>query len=373
VQARGCDFAWQGRWGRILTCLILPVFVLFSAEAEARSFSGVYTGLAEAEGYRLTVTEVDARIAGQLRPPGQSAFALNGHRTGAAAQGLLKRGAETFYFHMEERPLGLQFLLIPAGPDDEPDIAEAVEMSFLKEGLRLPDAPEEKQKEEEVPAPVTSQPLPKDILGFLEAFRRLEPKELAQVYGGLSGGERDLVQLFDHVAAELLWRICTGAPPHEGFSARQLEVLLERQQTGCEEYLVLVGKVRDAGLTGEFVRKVNFQLDILRETVRCDRGEEAGPRCIDIGAMRAPLIARWRPAKSIMERLAGDAPPVRSEGNGPHAAPVAVLPQENPAREAGEENALLPLARPGAEEASEPAPAPLPLTAGGLRLPLARP
>lgn len=372
MRACGRDFAWRGRWGRILTCLILPFLALISAEAEARSFSGSYTGLAEAEGYRLTVTEADARIAGQLRPPGQSAFALNGHRTGAAAQGLLKRGAETFYFHMEERPLGLQFLLIPAGPEGEPDIAEATEMSFLKEGLRLPEAPEEKPEDKKVPAPVTSRPLPGDILGFLEAFRRLEAKELAQVYGGLSGSERDLVQLFDHVAAELLWRICSGAPPHDTFSARQLETLLERQQIGCEDYLVLVGKVRDAGLVDEFVRKVNFQLDILRETVRCDRGEEAGPRCIDIGAMRAPLIARWRPAKSIMERLAGDAVPVRSEGGEPVAAPSVVLPQENPAREAEEDAALLPLARPGAE-AAVTAPAPLPLTAGGLRLPLARP
>jgi hypothetical protein len=88
--------------------------------------------------------------------------------------------------------------------------------------------------------------------------------------------------------------------------------------------------------------------------------------------MRAPLIARWRPAKSIMQRLAGDAAPMRSEGREPIAAQSVVLPQENPAREAEEDAALLPLARPGAEEA-EPAPAPLPLTAGGLRLPLARP
>lgn len=335
----------------------LLFFFCLTGASHAAEFDGAYNGIAGADGYRLTLTQEGQRVVGQLRPPSGGAFALNGHRTGNAAQGSARRGQTQHYFHFEERPLGVQFLLIPAGADGQPRIGEALEMSFMKEGLRVP---ESAQKEEEKAPEAAS------LLTFIDGFRSWSPKEMARLYRSLEARDRDLLLLFDHIAAELLWRVCAGNPPHGSFTAADLAALLKRQNVTCADYLDLVSRVRDAGLIEEFVRKVNFQLDILRETVKCAEGGEK-EHCADVGALRAPIVARWRPAEAIMSSLAKDYTP-RENAPVPPSALVEEAPPEE-ARNVEEEpvqvvpDAPVPLARP--EAAAMPAP--------DVRVPLPRP
>lgn len=338
---------------------LLFFFCLSFASAEAAEFDGAYKGIAGAAGYRLTLTQDGQRVTGQLRPPSGGAFALNGHRTGNAAQGSARRGQTQHYFHFEERPLGVQFLLIPSGADGQPRIGEALEMSFMKEGLRVPESAQREEKK----APEAA-----SLLTFIDGFRSWSPKEMARLYRGLDARDRDLLLLFDHISAELLWRVCAGNPPHGSFTAEDLLALLKRQDVTCADYLDLVSRVRDAGLIEEFVRKVNFQLDILRETVKCAEGGEK-EHCADVGALRAPIVARWRPADAIMMAL--------SEGyRRPEAAPLPPLAPPEEMQETPEEKerpglvpgAPLPLARPDVAAADA-----APTLAPGVPLPLAPP
>lgn len=307
-----------------------------SGAAFAAEFSGRYEGIGTSTGMRLTLQEAEGRVVGRFDTGRGEPYSLNGRRTGEAAQGSVERGEQSYFFHVERRPLGLQFLLIPHGADGGPDIAGATDYSFVQQGLQLPEPSQYKA------APPRGVPV--DIIDFIDGFRDWSPADMARVYAGLDDRYRELILLFDHAAAEMLWRVCTIKPPSADFTQADLARLLERQGTNCADYLAAVDGARKDGLLGEFVRKANFQFELIRETVKCDRNQSPDTKCADVGAMTSPLMLRWRRAVDLMIALGGgheavtgtravEAPVPASRAAAPsvatNAAPDALTPDED--------------------------------------------
>jgi hypothetical protein len=127
----------------------------------------------------------------------------------------------------------------------------------------------------------------------------------------------------------------------------------ERQQLGCEQYLPLVERAKASGLFPEFLRRSRFQLELIRATVLCDRGETGTARCADVSALGAPLILRWRRADAIMRELAGpSAAPEREEEAASSDVPVMKPGEE--AQDASAADAVAEEALPGALNAPIP-------------------
>ena len=322
---------------------VINVTPLYAAE-----FSGSYDGIGDAAGMSLVLSEVERRVVGKLTLASGSVYALNGERAAAGegdAQGALRPadgGGRDAYFHVEERPLGVQFLFIPSRADGTPDLALAREYSFLTKGAKLPAAA---QQEPYRPAPAK----PVDIVVFLDAFRSWAPEAISQHYAALPDKARGLILLYDHATAELMWRLCEAAPQPGTESAVRLAEIQERQQTDCATYLPLVKAAQAGGLFPEFLRRSLFQLELIRATVLCDRGETSSARCADASALAAPLVLRWRRADAILTDLAGDVgvealaeeAPTGDEDTAEavtEAAPPQLVPPSN---------MKLPLARPG--------------------------
>ncbi len=285
---------------KIVKWCILVVALIAAPRAFASGFTGQFDGIGTARGMTLTLQEADDRVVGRFHSGRGEAFTLNGRRTGDAAQGSVERSGQSFFFHIEERPLGIQFLLIPKTPQQEPDIAGATDYSFVQKGLQLP--------KPSVYRAAPPRGIDVDIIQFVDAFRDWDPADMTRIYLSLDVRYRELIQLFDHAAAEVLWRVCTTSPPNTIFSASDMAQILERQGTDCGAFLTSITAVRDAGLLKEFLRKSNFQLELIRETVKCDRGLSPETKCADVSAMSGPLMMRWRRAEDIMRGLVGDEP-----------------------------------------------------------------
>lgn len=385
-----------GRQGAARAPFALLLFVLaaaFPGALGAAPFSGAYDGIGDAAGMTLTLSQVERRVVGSLAFPNGAAYTLNGerqeHASGTAQGALASRGGEPgAYFHIEERPLGLQLLFIPATAAGEPDLGMSSEYSFLKRGVRPTVTDEAKSRYR--PAPEG----PVDILVFLDGFRGWSPDDTARLFAALPEPQRALILLYDHATAELMWRICEAAPDEGSPEDRRLSDMQERQQIDCAAYLRLVERAKEGGLFREFLRRSQFQLELIRATVLCDRGETGAARCADVSALGAPLILRWRRADAIMRELAGpDAEPERMEDTPPAAAAVPAEEElseaEAPETEAPQAEALeplpesygtpVPMPRPSDGEGEavsdfEPDATPLAAeTVGDHRLPLARP
>lgn len=336
---------------KIIRWCILTVALLGASPAIASGFSGQFEGIGTAGGMTLTLQETGDRVVGRFHSGRGEAFSLNGRRTGDAAQGSVERSGQSFFFHLEGRPLGVQFLLIPKTPEQDPDISGATDYSFVQKGLQLP--------KPSVYRAAPPRGIDVDIIQFIDAFRDWDPADMARIYVSLESRYRELIQLFDHAAAEVLWRVCTTEPPNSVFAAGDLDQMLERQRTDCGTYLSSITAVRDSGLLNEFLRKSNFQLELIRETVKCDRGLSPETKCADVSAMSGPLMLRWRRADDIMRALIGDEP--RSAAQTAQAEPVPLSPSpERPETSIGDEVAAdisaMPRARPGRQDVVSPVP-----------------
>lgn len=373
---------------RALSALLLlgMAVVVFPHPLRAATFSGGYDGIGDAAGMSLTLSQIERRVVGSLSLQGGAVYTLNGEREDAqsgTAQGALsaRGGQRDAFFHIEERPLGLQLLFIPATAEGEPDLGRASEYSFLKRGVRPTIT------EETIPRYKLAPEEPVDILAFIDGFRGWSPGDTARLYAGLPERQRALILLYDHATAELMWRICEAAPEEGSIAARRLADMQERQQTDCEPYLRAVERAKKGGLFSEFLRRSQFQLELIRATALCDRGETGAARCADVSALGSPLILRWRRADAIMRELAGaDAEPdVHENEREPEAAAEHEAEETSPVPAAEAENvpqvtpgARVPLPRPGGGEegVSDFGPDALPLAAETVeqyRLPLARP
>lgn len=360
--------------------------VVFPHPLRAATFSGGYDGIGDAAGMSLTLSQIERRVVGSLSFQGGAVYTLNGERediqSGAAQGALSARGGQhDAFFHIEERPLGLQLLFIPATAEGEPDLGRASEYSFLKRGVRPTLTGEASPRYKVAPDE------PVDILAFIDGFRGWSPADTARLYAGLPERQRALILLYDHATAELMWRICEAAPEEGSIAARRLAELQERQQTDCEAYLRAVERAKKGGLFPEFLRRSQFQLELVRATVLCDRGETGPARCADVSALGSPLILRWRRADAIMREIAGpDAEPdgreneqeteTAAEHEAEETSPGPVAEAENvPPVVSG---APLPLPRPveGKETVLDFEPDASPIAAETVerhRLPLARP
>lgn len=339
-----------------LLSLVFLIWIAGTGFSSASEFRGQFNGIGTATGMSLTLQEAEGRIVGRFSPPRGGDYAINGRRTGEAAQGGLQRADRNAFFHLEMRPMGVQFLLIPSAPDGTPDLQGATDYSFVREGTVIP--------EPSVFEPAPARGVPVDIFQFIDSYRDWDPKEMTRIYAGMDTRYRELIQLFDHAAAELLWRICVTSPPGTHFSSESLALVLERQQTDCATYLEAVRAMRDAGFFPEFVRKANFQFELIRETVKCDRDMSPESKCADVGVMSAPMMMRWQQAINIMRSYVGEPdtrlPPV---AQAPAPAPRPERVASGP--ESGDE-----LADP---EQSASAPQVLSPVAAGTPLPRVRP
>ncbi|MBV1886249.1 MAG: hypothetical protein KUG61_04130 [Parvibaculaceae bacterium] len=283
----------------LLVCVLAFVWVVLMdlashAYGQAPTFSGRYDGIGIGVDAVLSLEELEGRVVGRLTLKDNKSFSLNGRRSGDMAQGSLMREALKQFFHIEHRALGVQLLIIPAGEDGVPLVEQGQDLSFIRQGVQLPKPVSFKK------AP-TSDPLP--MMDFLDEFRNWSPHDLARVYVGLKPKDQGLISLFDYASAEILWRICVSAPPHKSLSKQQLSQLLARQATDCSAYLKVIARVRDSGQIDLFIRRANFQFELIRKTYACNRAQKSQSNCHEVNALSAPLISEWRPAIAIMEGL----------------------------------------------------------------------
>ncbi|MDO8422096.1 MAG: hypothetical protein Q7S99_08035 [Parvibaculum sp.] len=320
--------ATGGRKGvDLLVCVLLLALVAQIAGAWAAGFTGKYRGIASAAGMSLDLQEVKGRLVGRLSAADGRLYALNGARYEAKSgttpdersvggvQGELRLGGNALavaFFRIEERPLGIQFLFIPVKNDGNPDIAAAKDYSFLAQGLGVPSA------KNVVAAPQPSEKI--DLLRFIDEYRQWTPLDVARFYSRLSERDKGLLQLYDHASGDIVWRVCSSGPPNEAITQADVDDLLDRQQTTCADLLPLVKKAQAAGYFAEFSRRARFQLEIIRETLLCNRGESAPAQCADVSALGAPLIVNWRDISSIMRELV-------PQGSAVAAKPQAVQPE----------------------------------------------
>ncbi|MEN6543596.1 hypothetical protein [Parvibaculum sp.] len=333
--------------------------LLLAGAAGAAGFTGTFIGTDAAAAMSLSLQDLDARVVGRLSLPDGRVYALNGQHRQNGVEGALRiAGAadSESLFVIEQQVSGLRLIIVPLGADGRPVMANARFFPFIPEGFALvPEgkvlapapqvlppaasppaavaapapalalAPAPAASQAPAPAPAATVQVPAlapasapaplhpvaptkdkvDVLRFIDEYSQWSPSDVARLYAQLGDRDRGLIQLYDHAAADILWRVCAADAAGAQLPKPVLADLIDRQQTTCAEFLPLAMAAQRSALFAEFVRRARFQFDIVRETIVCNRGQSTPSKCADMSAVGAPLIARWRDASSIMREIAG--------------------------------------------------------------------
>lgn len=295
-------------------------------ETEAHTLSGRYVGFGGSAGAVLTLAQQGARVLGQFTDSAGHVYRLDGQAVGARAQGALARAGARSFFLLETRPLGVQFMVIPAAPDGSPDMDSAVQMALARDdadvrGLIDPDADD--NAEARAGSGAAGVPALEAVLGE----GALSGRALADAYAALPARLRELVRLFDHVQADVVGRLCAGvAAGLVPAGHRGVALALEGQAGDC----ATIHRLRAQALRGRgrdvFAARLGVQRDLLAATLACNddggagvgggRGDAAAAVCQTAGAMNAAMFEQWRPAAAIFAALAEEAGDGAQSGGG---------------------------------------------------------
>lgn len=266
------------------------------AQQEDASLTGRYAGFALGAGSVASIVEDRGRVVGQFTDREGRVYELNGQRVGTGAQGALTRDGVQSFFLLELRPLGIQFMRIPADADGAPDMGAAVQTALARDEVDV------ETLLGQAPAPDTGEAAATAYLGDTAG------PELAERYLALEPRERELIRLFDHVQAHLTGRLCTAVAGDLLPSGhRAVTLALERQQAGCGVIATLRARAMEGAEYPAFEARLAVQQELLTTTLACDAGEGDAELCQTAGAMNAAMFEQWRRAASIYADLAGEA------------------------------------------------------------------
>ena len=282
----------------VLAVVLASVVLLVKAEAlegDGPSLTGRYAGFALSAGAVASLVEENGRVLGQFTDREGRVYQLNGQRVGDSAQGGLVRDGVASFFMLERRPLGIQFMRIPAGADGAPDMAAAVQAAMAREGVDVETLLGQPERVDEGPGPK------RIYLGALTGI------DLAESYLALEPRTRELMRLFDHVQTDIAGRLCAGVTAGdvpEGH--RAVRLALERQQAACDVIATLRADAMESAGHAAFEARLAVQQELLTTTLACDAGERDADLCQTAGAMNAAMFEQWRRAVAIYAEIAGE-------------------------------------------------------------------
>jgi len=277
---------------QLLVPLLIGVCLAFSAVAQTtQSLTGRYAGFALSEGVVASLVDENGRVIGQYTDLSGKVFTLNGQRVGAGAQGQLERDGVKAFFQLETRPLGIQFLFIPAGANGQPDLGGAKQSALAREDVDVETLLGQDERESTQGRVVLSD----DVSGF----------DLAEDYAAMRPRERELIRLFDHVQAHLTGRLCSAVEAREiDEDHPAVSLALERQQAGCSAIATLRDRAIASDNYDDFETRLAVQQELLATTMACDAGDKDPEMCQTAGAMNAAMFEQWRRAAVIYAEVA---------------------------------------------------------------------
>jgi len=113
--------------------------LLFASAAQA-SMNGQFVERdAGGEAKLRVVVDKNGHVSGDLQFPDGRSYRLNGEQLENSAQGALKAGsgrkARDAFFYAEQSAGGLMLQFIPRGATGKPELAQAVSLAFVAEGM----------------------------------------------------------------------------------------------------------------------------------------------------------------------------------------------------------------------------------------------
>lgn len=256
------------------------------------ALDGRYFGIKEGEGARIEIAPDSDGFRGKFFDAAGRSQSFEADRNGVLAEAVLDMGGETVLMRVDPKPYGADVALIPVDARGELIFASARFLTFLREGLSLPEPPPDY-----VGPPIDAR---NRIAAnsFLASYEFWPPEGVRDGYLSLPPRFRTLMSLFPAVQLDVIFKLCladNGGPA--------LSQALRGQGVACAEVVEGMAAMQRNGSFNGFKQEVAAENKTLRLAVRCADGYVVSKaECDQASASVSKQAVSLQTAATVMSR-----------------------------------------------------------------------
>ncbi|MEM9044070.1 MAG: hypothetical protein AAGC81_05205 [Pseudomonadota bacterium] len=236
----------------------LSILMSTGALQAQEDLNGRFFGVDDGRGAIIDIAPDAEGYVGTFFDAAGNQQSFEADRVGVIAESVLDMGGQTVLIRIQPRPYGAEVSLIPFDDEGRLVFASAREVTFLREGLTLPEPP-----------PDYVDP-PSDARGrlaassFLVSYAFWAPEGVLNGYLSLAPRSRTLISLFATVQLDVIFKLCLADQ-----SDAALAIALRGQGVTCDEVISGMAAAQRSGSFQRFKDAVTRESAILKTSMRC--------------------------------------------------------------------------------------------------------
>lgn len=250
------------RNARSVWLVTVLVGLIFPAIAYAQdTLDGRYYGVRDGDGAWIEIGPDSQGFTGTFHDASGNRQSFEADRIGDVAEAILDMGGETVLLRVDPKPFGANVGLIPFNKKGELVFDAARTLTFVREGLDLPEPPPDYVE------PPTNSRTRIAANSFLASYEFWPPGGVRDGYLSLPPRFRTLMALFPAVQLDVIFKLCLADT-----SGPALAQALRGQGVACAEVTSGMATAQRNGSFARFKQEVAAERDTLRLAVRCADG-----------------------------------------------------------------------------------------------------
>ena len=247
---------------RLTFLTILGFLWIFAGPVKAQDvLGGVYHGVQDGEGARIEIAPDGDGFRGTFFDAQGNSQPFEASRNGPLAETELSLSSGPVFMRIDPRPYGADVALIPIDREDKIVLEDTLFLTFLREGLSLPEPPANYI----APPDTTAERI--TGRGFLASYEFWPPEGVRRGYLALPPRFVTLMRLFPAVQLDVIFKLCLS-----GVDGPAVATALRGQGVNCREVVDGMAAIQRDGRWESYKRQVAGERDTLSLNVRCADG-----------------------------------------------------------------------------------------------------
>jgi hypothetical protein len=285
TRAVGALVAWM------LAMVVAGAFAGGTAAAQD-TLDGTYLGLDDAAGARIRIAPDPGGFTGTFRDAQGNSQDFKADRVDDAAEAVLDMDGQTVLMRIAPLPFGAQVSIVPLRPDGSMAMEFSRALGFVREGVELPEKPDNFVEAPQVPGERVSGN------AFVESYQFWSPEGVVNGYLALPGRFRTLMRMFPAVQLDVIWKLCLAAD-----CDRALGTALRGQDVACPEVVETIAGIQRRNRFDDYKGDVDAEREALQTSIRCADGYVASRATCDAAAKRlAEAAVSLRTAGQVLSK-----------------------------------------------------------------------
>ncbi len=244
-----------------MLCVVAVWLVSVSAASAADRLNGRYYGIDDATGATIIIRPSGNGYVGTFYDPQGQSEDFKAEAIDDTAEAELSMDGRVVLLRMAPLPYGAQVSIVPYGPDGKLIIDASRSLGFLREGVRVPEAPKDFLAAPRAGCRRIA------AYSFLVSYEFWDPSGVMNGFLCLPERARTLMRFFPAIKLDVVWKICL-APDNNA----ALSLALRGTGLDCKTVIPAIAGIQRRGQFDRYKKEVAAERRVLTMAMRCGEG-----------------------------------------------------------------------------------------------------